>query len=66
MGRDRPITPSGILGVHVNDWTLTGVMTLESGTPVAVTQAPTTVCGASLMTIDAPTIFGSRLKRQIA
>ena len=30
---------AGGLGALVNDWTLTGVLTLQSGVPVAVTQA---------------------------
>jgi hypothetical protein len=30
---------AGIAGVLLNDWTLTGVLTLQSGMPVAVTQA---------------------------
>ena len=29
----------GVLGGLVNDWTLTGVLTLQSGSPLAVTQA---------------------------
>ena len=28
-----------MLGAVVNDWTLTGVLTLQSGVPIAVTQA---------------------------
>ena len=32
-------TPGGILGAVVNDWTLSGVVTLQSGIPIAVTQA---------------------------
>ena len=28
-----------MLGALVNDWTLTGVLTLQSGVPIAVTQA---------------------------
>ena len=38
FGPDRRITPSGIVGALVNDWTLSGVLTLQSGMPVAVTQ----------------------------
>ncbi len=30
---------TGLLGALVNDWTLTGVLTLQSGMPIAVTQA---------------------------
>ncbi len=35
--RHRPV--GGVLGALVNDWTLTGVLTLQSGMPIAVTQA---------------------------
>jgi hypothetical protein len=38
-GRGRPRQASGIVGALVNDWTLTGIVTLQSGMPVAVTQA---------------------------
>jgi hypothetical protein len=36
-GRARQL--SGVLGALANDWTLTSLMTLESGVPVTVTQA---------------------------
>jgi hypothetical protein len=39
FGSDRPRRFRGLLGAVVNDWTLTGVLTLQSGVPVAVTQA---------------------------
>ena len=39
MGEGRPTRPSGVLGTIVNDWTLTGILTLQSGAPIAVTQA---------------------------
>ena len=29
---------TGVLGAIVNDWTLTGILTLQSGMPIAVTQ----------------------------
>src|SRR4029077_13909425 len=38
-GEGRAKHPSGILGVLANDWTIASVMTLQSGVPVAVTQA---------------------------
>jgi hypothetical protein len=38
-GTNRPHRIDGILGVLANDWTLTGVLTLQSGIPIAVTQA---------------------------
>jgi hypothetical protein len=39
FGADRPRRASGVLGAIVNDWTLTGILTLQSGVPVAVAQA---------------------------
>jgi len=38
FGRNRRMAPSGIVGALVNDWTLSGVLTWQSGMPVAVTQ----------------------------
>jgi hypothetical protein len=37
-GSGRSHHPGGVLGALVNDWTVTGVITLESGIPLAVTQ----------------------------
>jgi len=39
FGSGRSHNPGGIAGAVVNDWTLSGVMTLQSGIPIAVTQA---------------------------
>jgi hypothetical protein len=39
FGADRPRRAPGVLGAIVNDWTLTGILTLQSGVPVAVAQA---------------------------
>ena len=39
FGANRPHRAAGVLGALVNDWTLTGVLTLQSGMPIAVTQA---------------------------
>jgi hypothetical protein len=39
FGTSRRHQVRGVLGALVNDWTLTGVMTLQSGIPIAVTQA---------------------------
>jgi hypothetical protein len=39
FGSGRARNPGGLLGVVVNDWTLSGIMTLQSGIPIAVTQA---------------------------
>jgi hypothetical protein len=38
FGRGRRAAPGGVVGALVNDWTLSGVLTLQSGMPVAVTQ----------------------------
>jgi hypothetical protein len=38
FGRNRPHEARGVLGAIVSDWTLTGVLTLQSGMPIAVTQ----------------------------
>jgi Carboxypeptidase regulatory-like domain len=38
FGVSRRSRPSGVLGALVNDWTLTGVLTLQSGTPLAIAQ----------------------------
>jgi len=38
FGANRRSAASGVLGAVVNDWTLTGVLTLQSGVPIAVTQ----------------------------
>jgi hypothetical protein len=39
LGATRRRQVGGLLGSIVNDWTLTGVLTLQSGVPIAVTQA---------------------------
>jgi hypothetical protein len=38
-GAERGMRGSGFWGALVNDWTITGVVTLQSGAPFAVTQA---------------------------
>ena len=38
FGVNRRSRAPGVLGALVNDWTLTGVLTLQSGIPIAVTQ----------------------------
>jgi hypothetical protein len=38
FGAGRPSRPSGVLGALVNDWTLTGVLTMQSGIPIAIAQ----------------------------
>jgi len=39
LGADRRTHVTGVLGALVNDWTLAGVLALQSGIPLAVTQA---------------------------
>ena len=39
LGAGREHHPAGILGAIVNDWTIAGIVTLQSGVPIAVTQA---------------------------
>jgi Carboxypeptidase regulatory-like domain len=38
FGRGRMKGSRGVLGAVINDWTVTGVLTLQSGMPLAVTQ----------------------------
>ncbi|HJX91600.1 MAG TPA: TonB-dependent receptor [Pyrinomonadaceae bacterium] len=38
FGRGKPFNPAGVVGAIVRDWELSGVITLESGIPLAVTQ----------------------------
>src|SRR4029078_12307433 len=39
VGANRRTRVSGVLGAIVNDWTLSGILTLQSGVPIAMTQA---------------------------
>jgi hypothetical protein len=39
VGQGRRYQPGGVLGALVGDWSMTGILTLQSGVPVAVTQA---------------------------
>ena len=38
FGASRAHHPAGVLGALVNDWTLAGVVTLQSGVPLAIAQ----------------------------
>lgn len=58
FGQNRRNRGSGILGALVNDWTLTGVLTLQSGVPVAVTQATNNNAFAGFGT-QRPNLIGS-------
>jgi hypothetical protein len=39
FGPGRAWHPGGVIGAIVNDWTVTGLVTLQSGVPIAVTQS---------------------------
>src|SRR4029079_15402404 len=39
MGEGRALRPAGLIGGVVNDWSVASFMTMQSGVPVAVTQA---------------------------
>src|SRR5262249_26469388 len=39
FGAGRRRKPSGWIGTLINDWTVTGIVTLQSGMPIAITQA---------------------------
>jgi hypothetical protein len=39
VGAGRPHQPRGVVGALLNDWTVTSMITLQSGAPVAVTQS---------------------------
>jgi hypothetical protein len=39
IGRGRTLRWSGVAGAIANDWTITGLITLQSGVPLPVTQA---------------------------
>lgn len=39
VGGTRRLRPRGVWGMLTRDWSLTGVLTLQSGMPIAVTQA---------------------------
>ena len=55
-GQGRATHPGGVLGALVNDWTIASVMTLQSGVPVAVTQA--NALGYAGFTTQRPNLVG--------
>jgi hypothetical protein len=55
-GEGRAKHPSGMLGVLANDWSIASVMTLQSGVPVAVTQANS--LGYAGFTTQRPNLVG--------
>src|SRR6476620_932583 len=56
MGDRRAKNPGGVLGALINDWTIASVMTLQSGVPVAVTQANS--LGYAGFTTQRPNLVG--------
>ena len=55
-GQGRATHPGGVLGALINDWTIASVMTLQSGVPVAVTQA--NALGYAGFTTQRPNLVG--------
>jgi len=55
-GEGRAVRPGGILGALVNDWTIAGFMTRQSGAPIAVTQANS--LGYAGFTAQRPNLVG--------
>jgi len=55
-GEGRAKHPSGILGAFANDWSIASVITLQSGVPVAVTQANS--LGYAGFTTQRPNLVG--------
>jgi hypothetical protein len=56
VGSQRRWEPTGLLGAVVSDWSLATVMTLQSGVPVAVTQANS--LGYAGFTTQRPNLVG--------
>jgi hypothetical protein len=57
-GANRRNQSGGILGALVNDWTLTGVLTFQSGVPIAVTQTTNNNAFAGFGT-ERPNLIGN-------
>jgi hypothetical protein len=56
FGAGRATRPGGVVGALANDWTVATVMTLQSGVPVAVTQANS--LGYAGFTTQRPNLVG--------
>ena len=56
FGAGRAKQPSGVVGALANDWSVATVMTLQSGVPVAVTQANS--LGYAGFTTQRPNLVG--------
>jgi hypothetical protein len=57
-GQGRAKHPGGVLGALANDWSIASVMTLQSGVPVAVTQANS--LGYAGFTTQRPNLVGDQ------
>jgi hypothetical protein len=56
VGQGRAKQPTGVVGVLVNDWSIASYMTVQSGVPVAVTQANS--LGYAGFTTQRPNLVG--------
>ncbi len=56
LGEGRARHPTGVVGALVNDWTVASFMTMQSGVPVAVTQANS--LGYAGFTTQRPNLVG--------
>src|SRR6185295_16007950 len=61
LGAGRRSRAHGVIGAVVNDWTVTGVLTLQAGMPLAVTQTTNNNAFAGFGTqrpnlVDEPTL----------
>ena len=56
VGRGRAKQPTGVFGALVSDWTVASFMTMQSGVPVAVTQANS--LGYAGFTTQRPNLVG--------
>jgi hypothetical protein len=56
MGEGRTKHPTGVVGALVNDWSVASFMTVQSGVPVAVTQA--NALGYAGFTTQRPNLVG--------
>jgi hypothetical protein len=55
-GRGRATHPTGLIGALVNDWSVASVVTLQSGVPIAITQANS--LGYAGFTTQRPNLVG--------
>jgi hypothetical protein len=58
FGDGRRSRPGGLVGALLNDWTLSGVLTLQSGMPIAVTQTTNNNAFAGFVT-QRPNLTGN-------